>query len=151
MDIPTSVAQLLLLGGLLTGSRAFEVAKPDSDWDIVIYEDQVPSWIHDHPTYSTCSSIERDSDPDQPRYNYNIFGHSLIDITRVTLEDGTNINLFEFDRSIDIIPKFRELNRRMLKLSSRAIPFNTDISIKENRVQAFIDLCIDLDIAEPTT
>lgn len=42
MDIPTPVAQLLLLGSLLTGSRAFGVARPDSDWDIVIYADQLP-------------------------------------------------------------------------------------------------------------
>lgn len=139
--LPVPVTRLLILGGVLTGSRAFGVAKEDSDWDIIIYSDNIPEWITSNSTYRTCSNIVKETG-NNPKYDYNIFGKYLIDITRVTI-DNININLFEYCSSNQIImDKFKELNNRICEYSKNYL------SYKINRIHLFTSICIDIGIAE---
>ncbi len=108
-----SLENMLTLG-VLTGSRAFNCASEDSDWDIVITMNkllnynQVPTVIHlidfskmwDEPQYD-ADGLECI----QELYDGSIWG-PITFIDRYTDIDGNSINLFIYEDKYEAILPF---------------------------------------------
>ena len=146
----THLEQLLQVG-VLTGSRAFHVATPESDWDIVILESNCrhiedmniindtmfTNWKHiitdngkahwdlsEHPEFEDEPFIE---------YNEHTIWGPLARIVKYYAPDSEEIiNLFVYeDTHADILPKFIELNELMTFL------YGYEIANKQKRIEAF--------------
>lgn len=139
MDYEDSLARLEQIA-VLTGSRAFNCHRSDSDYDFVISElaadslnaDFVPCW----------EQLDEDKQihPDEPQYDYNLYGLDLIDIVRFINSEGLNINLFIFNTD-EVYSKFKQVNQYMNDSK-------LDIKNKEIRIQEWI---IALNIYEIST
>ena len=115
-------------GGILTGSRAFDVATPESDWDIVILESQIPRELYSYD-YDVCASWEQS--PEEPYnadgvdslyevYNGSVWG-PIIKIMNFYIydendeEDPVIINLFIYPyNEAKTVAKFHQVNATML-------------------------------------
>ena len=150
----------LLQHGTLTGSRAFNCATEESDWDIVITESMLPSDLLDQiilsatdftnePTYHENSiagySIDEYELPDLGEdfieYDqHTIWGPLTRIIKYLDFEDNI-INLFVYqDTDISILEKFKKLNNLIVFV------FNDSLKDKQTRIEAFIELTDKLDI-----
>jgi hypothetical protein len=160
---PSLEAMLKL--GTLTGSRAFNCATDESDWDIVITESMLPNLSHpsvgiysdtnfmDDPfselqysKYKSGHSVDTDELPDLGEDFVEYDQHTIWGPLLRTIKyecDGAIINLFVYkDTDKLILDKFTELNNLMrfvhgLKLHDR-----------EYRIQAFIELTFKLGITD---
>ena len=123
--------------GILIGSRAWNCNKDEtSDYDIVITECDA-SELHEKYDVKSCSNIER---IERSEYEYLVFGNTLVDITRFKMENGTNVNLFEFSDA-STFNSFIELNKEIMESK-------LDLTVRELRVNLFIDLLYEFDITE---
>lgn len=150
----THLEQLLQVG-ILTGSRAFHIATPESDWDIVILESDCEQlmegdiindtdfkngpWVtnpygekskagfdlSEHPEFEEEPFIEYDE--------HTIWGGPLVRIVKYYAHDSEEvINLFVYeDTHANILPKFVELNSLMNFL------YGHEIADKQKRIEAF--------------
>jgi hypothetical protein len=144
-----SLENMLTLG-VLTGSRAFNCASDDSDWDIVI--------THKHifntrliPSYKTCLDFKKkwnepQYDADgleciQDMYDGSVWG-PISEITRYTDLNGNIINLFIYHNwGKAILPLFTELNHRMNFL------YSSEVHDRDTRIDRFIELTDKLGIS----
>ena len=153
----------MLKVGVLTGSRAFDCATAESDWDIVITESFLPNL--QNPFITIWSDTDFVNDPlDGPRYEdskpgFNIDTDELPDLGKDFVEydqhtiwvpllriikyehDNQTINLFVYaDKNKDILPLFTELNNLMQFLHG------TQLHDRDYRIAAFIELTDKLGI-----
>ena len=139
----------MLTLGVLTGSRAFNCAHEESDWDIVITADkllnynQIPTLVHLINFDKTWDEPQYDADGlecIQELYDGSIWGPiSFID--KYTDIDGNSINLFIYDIKYKaILPLFTELNNRMNFL------YSDEVHDKDKRIDRFIELTNKLGI-----
>lgn len=144
-----SLENMLTLG-VLTGSRAFNCASENSDWDIVI--------THKHifntrliPSYKNCIDFskkwyETQYDVDGLEYiqdmcDGSVWGPISV-ITKYTDLNGNIINLFIYDVQYEaILPLFTELNNRMNFL------YSSEIHDRDTRIDRFIELTDKLGIS----
>lgn len=129
MEYEDSLARLMDIA-VLTGSRAFNCHRPDSDYDFIITELDADSLNADF--VPCCDKLDDDKQehPDEPQYDYNLYGLDLIDIVRFINSEGLNINLFIFKHN-DIYEKFKQVNEYMNNSK-------LDISNKDIRIQEWI-------------
>lgn len=141
--------------GVLTGSRAFNCATKESDWDIVLIESNVPNdyinsvdWhctnFNDYPNDSTyygkpgynVSKFSEFEDEDSViPYNESTIWGPLQQIIKYTDDNKVCINLFVYkDHHKPIIQKFIELNNLMNFIH------NTKLKDRSYRVQAFTEI-----------
>jgi len=120
--------------GVLTGSRAFNCATPESDWDIVITQNHSPNY-EDAPTvlnvthFNDCEWVENPNDGKSLidlsahaefeddgfiEYDqYTIWG-PLTSIIKYVDDFGNTVNLFIYPEGFNsILAKFIELNKLM--------------------------------------
>lgn len=156
--------------GVLTGSRAFGVAKPDSDWDIIIYESQfkpsdksldkwawkLPPWEY-MDYYEVCIDFTSDpssSDADGvedtdyiPESEGTVWGHDLLQIVKIwnnPNDEDECINLFIYDnQSPDIHGKFTQLNATMNFTLTKE-----QLADRDLRVERFAQLLKKFDIGD---
>lgn len=157
--MPNYKLEHLIEQGILTGSRAFNVATETSDWDIVIIESRVPNkltnGIFDWTEYkfANCEELryceEAGSDiDDDGLYEYDkisIWGPILrvIKYSYPIVEDYDNcddshwvtINLFVYgDNSIDLYEKFKLLNFFMCLIDK------AELEDKDIRIDYFTEI-----------
>ena len=139
--------------GVLIGSRAYEVNKIDSDYDIVITEDDYYIVCEKNDAES-CSKIDTESE-DSDGYEFSIFGSGLDDIAKFKSDDGDTINIFMFTDEIGKIDKrlsanqpkhiyerFKKHNRLMLEHSKE------ELNNRDRRIELFISYLEDCGITE---
>ncbi len=146
----THLEQLLQIG-VLTGSRAFHVATPESDWDIVILESNCKhiedmniindtmftNWNHiitsNGKAYWDLSEHPEFEDEFRVEYDKHTIWGPLARIVKYYAPDSEEIiNLFVYeDTHADILPKFIELNELMTFL------YGYEIANKQKRIEAF--------------
>jgi predicted nucleotidyltransferase len=149
--------QYFLSNGVLTGSRAFGVAKPDSDWDIIIELDTLPrDWMYYVCDYHVCidftgnfkeepSSDEADGIDDAeyvPKKDAEyIWGKELLVIIKIWNNEENEeecINLFIYDNGTkDLFSKFKQVNTIMNFTLTKE-----QLSDRDTRVDRFIE-CLD--------
>lgn len=147
-----NLEQVLPLG-VLTGSRAFNCPGPESDWDIVILEKNLPNYkdAGDY-TYTEFNNAEVEENPTggKPGFNtseYPALGKDFVEYDNATIwgpltqiikywDDQDNcINLFVYEDHYGIIlDKFKQLNNLMNFIH------NTKLIDKDYRIQAFIEI-----------
>lgn len=109
-----------LNAGVLTGSRAFNCHKPDSDWDIVLTESDIPKSLNNIDC-EVCVSFEPHTEPSgadgvdsiQEVYEGTVWGP----ITRIVKYyiDDIVINLFIYpDKELNLVRKFTQVNAYMM-------------------------------------
>lgn len=136
--------------GVLTGSRAFNVASSDSDWDIVVTRSMLPYFLSvpgieeliDFEEDWTEPSIDADGDitPEKMYDQATIWG-PIVSIYRYIDANDNDINLFLYeDAYIDILPLFTKLNKTM------QFVYGQSIADKDKRIEAFIELTDKLGI-----
>ena len=150
----------VLSKGVLTGSRAFNCAKPDSDYDIVIIKSHVPNYkiwdwqeheILNGSYLSGCDEAQSDVD-DEGYYEYDkvsIWGP----ITKIVkywypLDEGDDdsewiaINLFIYpDQYLPLYNKFKQLNILM------NLTQGDKLKDKDYRIEKFIEIIDKVGIA----
>ena len=140
----------ILTLGVLTGSRAFNCASEDSDWDIVITHKHILN-THLIPSYKSCIDFnkqwnESQYDADgveciQDMYDRTVWG-PITEITKYTDLNGNIINLFIYEvRHESILPLFTELNHRMNFL------YSSEVHDRDTRIDRFIELTDKLGIS----
>jgi len=129
MEYEDSLARLEQIA-ILTGSRAFNCHRPDSDYDFVISELNADSLNADFVPYWNQLDEDQQQHPDEPQYDYNLYGLDLIDIVRFINSEGLNINLFIFNTD-EVYAKFKQVNQYMNNSK-------LDIKNKEIRIQEWI-------------
>ena len=151
--------------GTLTGSRAFNCATNESDWDIVITESMLPDLSHSLVHMYSDTNFEYDpfSEPqcsdrkpghrvdtyfmpdlgeDFVEYDKHTIWGPLQRITKYECDDNI-INLFVYeDNHKPILAKFTELNNLM------RFVHGSKLKDKEYRIQAFIELTSKLGITD---
>ncbi len=140
----------MLTLGVLTGSRAFNCASEDSDWDIVITMNkllnynQVPTVIHLINFNKSWDEPQYDADGlecIQELYDGSIWG-PISSIDKYTDIDGNSINLFIYKAKYEaILPLFTELNNRMNFL------YSDEVHDRDLRIERFIELTNKLGIS----
>lgn len=143
-----SLENMLSLG-VLTGSRAFNCASEDSDWDIVI--------THKHifntrliSNYKVCIDFNKKWDESQydvdgieciqDMYDGSVWG-PIFNIIKYTDINNNIINLFIYDNKYEaILPLFTELNNRMNFL------YGSEVHDRDTRIDRFIELTDKLGI-----
>ena len=109
-----------LNAGVLTGSRAFNCHKSDSDWDIVLTESDIPKSLNNIDC-EVCASWESHTelsgadgvDSLQEVYEGTVWGP----ITRIVKYyiDDIVINLFIYpDKELNLVRKFTQVNAYMM-------------------------------------
>lgn len=109
-----------LNAGILTGSRAFNCHKSDSDWDIVLTESDIPKSLNNIDC-EVCASWESHTEPSgadgvdsiQEVYEGTVWGP----ITRIVKYyiDDIVINLFIYpDKELNLVRKFTQVNAYMM-------------------------------------
>ena len=109
-----------LNAGVLTGSRAFNCHKSDSDWDIVLTESDIPKSLNNIDC-EVCASWESHIEPSgadgvdslQEVYEGTVWGP----ITRIVKYyiDDIVINLFIYpDKELNLVRKFTQVNAYMM-------------------------------------
>ena len=109
-----------LNAGVLTGSRAFNCHKSDSDWDIVLTESDIPKSLNNIDC-EVCASWESHTEPSgadgvdsiQEVYEGTVWGP----ITRIVKYyiDDIVINLFIYpDKELNLVRKFTQVNAYMM-------------------------------------
>ena len=109
-----------LNAGVLTGSRAFNCHKSDSDWDIVLTESDIPKSLNNIDC-EVCASWESHTEPSgadgvdslQEVYEGTVWGP----ITRIVKYyiDDIVINLFIYpDKELNLVRKFTQVNAHMM-------------------------------------
>lgn len=140
----------MLSVGVLTGSRAFNVAKENSDWDIVVTESMVP-YLNEVTDIEELITFEQDWEdiiyeadgemtPKEVYDQTTIWG-PIQSIYRYIDINGNDINLFLYgDNFAGILPLFNKL-----KIAMRLI-YGSSIENKDKRIEAFICLTTKLGI-----
>ena len=157
-----ALSQVLPLG-VLTGSRAFNCATEESDWDIVILESNVPDYrlTADYkctdfcndpivpnykdeqakPGFDLSEHSEFDSEDGFVEYDQTIIWGPLLKIIKYYDDDNNCINLFVYrDSNGIILDKFRELNSLMNFIH------NVRLQDKEYRIKAFTEIIASVGI-----
>jgi len=131
----------LLNQGILTGSRAFNVATEESDWDIVINMSEYKLVIMELEKLDidyTEHHVETDKVDEAPSRSENPYDPTIWGpieyITKYKDDNGNYINLFVYHNTI--YPNVKELFSKLNFL----IHGYTDLDDKEIRIEAFIDL-----------
>ena len=162
-----NLADVLPLG-VLTGSRAFNCATAESDWDIVILEANLPDY-KETPDY-TCTDFVNDPITGDYRCNKTKLGHDvseysefddeggfieydqatiwgpLIQIIKYWDDDGNCINLFVYENSNkSILDKFKQVANLMNFLH------NVKLQDKSYRIEAFKCILLHLGITPKPT
>lgn len=140
----------MLTLGVLTGSRAFNCASEESDWDIVLLDKHLAG--RDKPLdYRNCIDFSKTweetqdnvdgLDTIQELYDGSIWGPiSLID--KYTDLNGNIINLFIYENKYEaILPLFTELNNRINFL------YSSEVHNRDTRIERFIELTNKLGIS----
>lgn len=135
--------------GVLTGSRAFNCAHEDSDWDIVVTDYMLPNYPS-IPTLEHLINWEEDWDNRSEAdgaltathvYDKDTIWGPIYAIDRYSDYSGNNINLFIYENMYKgILPLFKELAYKMNFLYSR------EIHDKDKRIDRFIELTDKLGI-----
>ena len=114
---------------VLTGSRAFNVHRKDSDYDFIITTVAADSLNSD---FIPCKHLVDSANPKckDDDYDYNLYGDDLIDIVRFTNSEGYDINLFIF-KNDSVYDKFKQVNQYMLETK-------LDIKDKDIRIKEWI-------------
>ena len=144
-----SLENMLTLG-VLTGSRAFNCASDDSDWDIVITHKHIFNTCY-IPDYKPCIDFSKNwNEPQydtdgleciQEMYDGSVWG-PITQITKYTDLNSNTINLFIYkDKYEAILPLFTELNNRMNFL------YSSEIHDRDTRIDRFIELTDKLGIS----
>lgn len=133
----------ILKYGVSIGSRVYGVSNEDSDYDIVVTEEDYYK-ICPRNDAVTCSKIDKEFTEE---YTFAVFGGGLDDIARFTSDDGKDINVFvftdEYSKSrVHIYDRFRRVNELMMGLSSDTL------MDKRTRVENFIKFLGDESITE---
>jgi len=112
MDIPIDTIDDLLKVAVLTGSKAFNIAKKDSDYDFIISLEKAKQL---NVEYKSCSDIlDSISDfEDDNEYDEYLYGNKLIDIVRFINSEGKDINLFIYEDE-SLYNNFRDVNQYMI-------------------------------------
>lgn len=149
--------------GVLTGSRAFNVATAKSDWDIVILESNVPDyrltadytctdfnkdcWVlnpHDEsarPGFDLGEFSEFDDEDGFIEYDQPIIWGPLTQIIKYWDDEDNCINLFVYmDHNAIILDKFRKLNHLMNFIH------NVRLQDKSYRIKAFTEIALHVGI-----
>lgn len=149
--------------GVLTGSRAFNCATTESDWDIVILESNVPDyrltadynctnfnrdyWVSNpydgrcKPGFNLGEFSEFDDEDGFIEYNQSIIWGPLIQIIKYWDDEDNCINLFVYhDHNGIILDKFRELNQLMNFIH------NVRLQDKSYRIKAFTEIALHVGI-----
>lgn len=109
-----------LNAGVLTGSRAFNCHKLDSDWDIVLTESAIPKSLN-NIYCEVCASWELHTEPSgadgvdslQEVYEGTIWG-PITKIVKYYIDDIV-INLFVYpDEELNLVRKFTQVNAHMM-------------------------------------
>jgi hypothetical protein len=144
-----SLENMLTLG-VLTGSRAFNCASEDSDWDIVITYKHIFN-THLIPSYKTCIDFSKNwNEPQydadgleciQDMYDRSVWG-PISEITKYTDLNNNTINLFIYYVKYEsTLPLFTELNNRMNFL------YSSEVHDRDTRIDRFIQLTDKLGIS----
>lgn len=141
--------------GVLTGSRAFNCATKESDWDIVLIESNVPkdyinsvdwhctnfndtpddSTYYGKPGYNVSEFSEFEDEDSVIPYNESTIWGPLQQIIKYIDDNEVCINLFVYkDHHEPILQKFRELNNLMNFI------YNVKLKDRSYRVQAFTEI-----------
>lgn len=141
--------------GVLTGSRAFNCATKESDWDIVLIESNVPndyinsvdwhctnfndspndSTYYGKPGYNVSEFSEFEDEDSVIPYDKSTIWGPLKQIIKYTDDNEVCINLFVYkDYHEQILQKFIELNNLMNFIH------NTKLKDRSYRVQAFTEI-----------
>lgn len=162
-----NLADVLPLG-VLTGSRAFNCATDESDWDIVILESNLPnyketadynctdfvngpftdSFYGNKPKFGHDVSeyAEFDDEGGFVEYDQIIIWGPLLQIIKYWDDNDNCINLFVYDDSnIAILDKFEEVTKLMNFLH------NIKLQDKSYRIEAFKDILLKLGITPKPT
>ena len=140
----------ILKVGQLTGSRAFNCAHKDSDWDIIITEKDLPNYLEQHPSYYVCADWEnRDGSDDadgiednESIYDPSIWG-PILQIVKYEDSAENTINLFIYaHKHRHLLDKFKELNKLMKFL------YPHRLKDKATRIIAFIHVMKELGITD---
>ena len=151
LDKHYSLENMLLIG-VLTGSRAFNVASSNSDWDIIVTRTMVP-YLNDVPNIEELINFEDDWTNISPEADGDITPAEIYDqatiwgplqsIYRYVDINGNDINIFLYhDDFIGILPLFTKLNKTM------QFVYGKSIANKEKRIEAFIQLTDTLGITK---
>lgn len=136
-----------LNAGVLTGSRAFNCHKSDSDWDIVLTESGIPKSLNDI-NCEVCASWELHTKPseadgiDNPEemYDGTIWG-PILSILKYYVDDIV-INLFVYpDDELNTVRKFTQVNARMMFSLTQQ-----EREHKPTRITKFKEILEDLNI-----
>ena len=147
--------------GILTGSRAFNCATPESDWDIVIFKSNVPNYkesIEYKITDFTYSSYDSSNSYNKPGYDlsqYFDLGDDFIEYDKHTIwgplsqiikywDDEDNcINLFVYENKYStIMDRFKQLNNLM------NFVYNVKLQDKQFRIEAFTQVIKQVGITD---
>ena len=115
-----------LNAGVLTGSRAFNCHKSDSDWDIVLTESDIPKSLNNIDC-EVCASWESHTEPSgadgvdslQEVYEGTVWG-PITRIVKYYIDDIDDIddiviNLFIYpDKELNLVRKFTQVNAYMM-------------------------------------
>ena len=157
-----SLSQVLSLG-VLTGSRAFNCATNESDWDIVILESNLPDYRltpdytctdftkaplvlnpkneQSKPGFDLSEHSEFDDEDGFIEYDQSIIWGPLTQIIKYWDDEDNCINLFVYeDRNGIILDKFRELNHLMNFIH------NVRLQDKSYRIKVFTEIALRVGI-----
>lgn len=149
--------------GVLTGSRAFNCSRIQSDWDIVILESNVPDyrlaanynctdfnrdcWVSNpyderyKPGFNLEEFSEFDDEDGFIEYDQSIIWGPLIQIIKYWDDEDNCINLFVYeDHNGIILDKFRKLNHLMNFIH------NVRLQDKSYRIKAFTEIALHVGI-----
>lgn len=147
--------------GVLTGSRAFNCATSESDWDIVIFKSNTPNMqnllnikITDF-TYSPYDSSNSYNKPGYDLSQYFDLGDDFIEYDEHTIwgplsqiikywdDEGNCINLFVYeDKYSTIMDRFKQLNNLM------NFVYNVKLQDKQFRIEAFTQIIKQVGITD---
>lgn len=128
--------------GVLIGSRAYGVNTEDSDYDIIVTEEDYYK-ICERNDAKTCNNI--DVEEEVGGYNYSVFGSGLDDIAKFKSCDGSTVNVFVYTDPIGkvdnrlthvsdthIYDRFKKHNKCMLSHTEE------ELADRTTRIELFI-------------
>lgn len=147
--------------GILTGSRAFNCATPESDWNIVIFKSNVPNMqnlLNIKITDFTYSPYDGSTFYNKPGYDlsqYFDLGDDFIEYDKHTIwgplsqiikywdNEDNCINLFVYeDKYSTIMDRFKQLNNLM------NFVYNVKLQDKQFRIEAFTQVIKQVGITD---
>ena len=157
-----NLSQVLPLG-VLTGSRAFNCATDESDWDIVILKSNVPDYketgdwnctdfckdelicnpndCQAKPGFDVREHPEFDDESGFIEYDQITIWGPITQIIKYWDDDGNCINLFVYeDHNGIILDKFIELNKLMNFIH------NVRLQDRSYRIKAFTEIALHVGI-----